>query len=54
MTITVPANISTSKAKLPRNYEEAKTAIASCYKIDECLNWADKAAALASYHRSKK
>lgn len=36
-------------ASLPQNYERAKTALAECASIDECKNWADKAAALASY-----
>jgi hypothetical protein len=36
-------------AKLPARYEAAKVALASCADIDECKDWADKAAALASY-----
>lgn len=36
-------------ARLPANYEAAKQAIASLVQIDECQNWADKAAAMASY-----
>ena len=40
---------STARARLPATYEAAKTAIAKCAKIDECKDWADKAAALASY-----
>jgi hypothetical protein len=36
-------------AKLPASYEAAKTALATCSSIDECQDWADKAAALASY-----
>ena len=36
-------------AKLPASYERAKTALAACEAIDECKDWADKAAALASY-----
>lgn len=39
----------TDKAQLPRSYEAAKGALAECEKIDECKDWADKAAALASY-----
>lgn len=38
-----------SDAKLPQSYEHACTALATCEKIDECKEWADKAAALASY-----
>jgi hypothetical protein len=36
-------------AKLPINYEAARKAIQECVRIDECLDWADRAAALASY-----
>jgi hypothetical protein len=38
-------------APLPENYEKAKQAIAECERIDQCADWADKAAALASYAR---
>jgi len=38
-----------ARAKLPESYERAKTALATCNRIDECKDWADKAAALASY-----
>jgi hypothetical protein len=36
-------------AALPVNYERAKEALATCTRIDECKDWADKMAALASY-----
>jgi hypothetical protein len=36
-------------ARLPATYEAAKAAIARCEELDECKEWADKAAALASY-----
>lgn len=36
-------------ARLPTNYEAAKQALAECQNLDECKDWADKAAALASY-----
>jgi hypothetical protein len=36
-------------AALPATYERAKIALAACNQIDECKDWADKAAALASY-----
>ncbi len=36
-------------ARLPDSYEAAKLALVNCARIDECKNWADKAAALASY-----
>lgn len=38
-----------ASASLPAAYESAKTALANCDKIDECKDWADKAAAMASY-----
>ena len=41
--------IDTRAAALPANYQNAKTAIQACERIDECKDWADKAAALASY-----
>jgi len=36
-------------ATLPASYEQAKTALATCNRVDECKSWADKAKALASY-----
>jgi hypothetical protein len=36
-------------AKLPAAYTVAKRALAECGKVDECKDWADKAAALGSY-----
>jgi hypothetical protein len=39
---------------LPVLYEEAKTAIAKSAKIDECKDWADKAAALRVYAKQSK
>ena len=41
-------------AKLPAAYTVAKRALAECGKIDECKDWADKAAALASYAKQSK
>lgn len=38
-------------APLPARYEQARTHLAQCVEIDECQDWADKAAALASYAR---
>jgi hypothetical protein len=45
---------SVNDAQLPETYENAKTALAECSSIDECKNWADKAAALASYARQSQ
>jgi hypothetical protein len=38
-----------STAKLPATYQRAKTALATCERLDECKSWKDRAAALASY-----
>jgi hypothetical protein len=43
-----------SGAKLPASYEDARKALAKCEAVDECKDWADKAAALASYGRQVK
>lgn len=45
----MPATINAASARLPQTYENAKTALANCAQLDECQDWADKAAALASY-----
>ena len=42
-------SINTANAALPQSYEQAKNALANCERLDECQDWADKAAALASY-----
>lgn len=36
-------------ARLPQTYEAARAALEQCSAVDECKDWADKAAALASY-----
>ena len=41
--------VSIANAKLPQAYEAAKQALSNCASVDECKDWADKAAALASY-----
>jgi hypothetical protein len=41
-------------APLPASYEAARTALARCQVIDECKDWADRAAALASYARQSE
>lgn len=43
-----------TSAKLPMAYERAKTALATCSSIDECWEWADKMAALASYAKQSE
>ena len=50
----IPATINAGEARLPASYEAAKQALANCEQIDECVTWADKAAALASYAKQAK
>lgn len=45
---------SISKASLPAKYEAAKVALAECVQIDECKEWLDMSAALASYAKQSK
>ena len=53
--LALPANLpSIAHAKLPATYEAAKVALAECSRIDECQNWADKMAALASYAKQSE
>lgn len=47
----LPANINIANANLPAAYQAAINALAECSSIDECKDWSDKAAALASYGR---
>ncbi len=49
MTTNLPSSINVADARLPQTYENAKTALANCERIDECQEWANKAEALASY-----
>lgn len=43
-----------SDARLPVAYEAARKALSECSHMDECQEWADKAAAMASYARQAK
>jgi hypothetical protein len=45
----LPTNADIARARFPATYEQAKTALASCDNVDECLDWANKAEALAAY-----
>lgn len=47
--MNVPALPNIKTAKLPAAYQAAKKQLAECARVDECKDWADKAAALASY-----
>ena len=42
---------SNTDVRLPGAYVNAKQALTECSRIDECKDWSDKAAALASYAR---
>ena len=46
--------VASSAARLPETYEAMQRSIALCESVDECREWADKSAALASYHRQSK
>lgn len=46
--------IRAGSADLPATYEAAKVALQHCSEVDECKDWADKAAALASYARQSE
>jgi hypothetical protein len=49
MNAQLPTNVEIGSARFPATYEQAKAALASCQKVDECKDWANKAEALASY-----
>lgn len=48
------AKLDTARAQLPDTYCAARKALQECIDIDECKDWSDKAAALASYGRMAK
>lgn len=53
--LPVPENLpAIHDAKLPASYESAVTALTKASRVDECLQWADKAMALASYARQSR
>ena len=47
----LPDYVPVASAKLPANYEAAVQAVADCVSLDQCQDWADKLAAVASYAR---
>jgi hypothetical protein len=47
----MPPLESIRNARLPQVYQGAKLALVECTKKDECMDWANKAEALASYAR---
>src|SRR5690242_2537672 len=49
----LPAEIArlVETAQLPELYEQAQRALVACEKLDECAQWANQAAAIASYAR---
>lgn len=48
------ADIPAARAALPELYSAAKKALAQCAELDECKEWSDKAAAMASYAKQAK
>jgi hypothetical protein len=53
--LVLPQNLpSIARARLPEAYEAARDAIEKCARIDECKDWADKSAAMASYAKQSK
>ena len=52
--MTMPDDREVAQARLPQSYENAKLALCECYRIDECLDWRNKAEAIASYARQAR
>jgi len=53
--VRLPSNLpNIAQARLPETYTEAKKALSTCDRIDECKDWADKAEALASYAKQSE
>jgi hypothetical protein len=46
--------MNSTTGQLPALYTSAQHALATCERIDECKDWADKAQAMASYARQAK
>lgn len=51
---TALASLKYANARLPFVYDRARAALAKCFRIDECKDWADKALALSSYARQSQ
>lgn len=41
------------EGRFPVNYEQARNALERCERVDECKEWRDRAAAIASYAKQK-
>lgn len=50
----LPNDIEIRRAQFPQNYQSAKVALKECSEVDEAMEWADKAAAIATYARQSK
>jgi hypothetical protein len=52
--VNLPAAITLDRAQLPRRYTEACAALFRCDQVDECAEWSNKAAAIASYAKQAR